>query len=177
MVFAEKQPIDLIDSDWIDEYEKEITSIWWQLVRLNTNLFILERIAQFPFELFQPWNTPFWKVTFDNFFEASMMIVWRISIDTHGDVLTIRRFRNNVLRHFRDERLRSEFNKGIKTTDFDGTATRIQDSIQEIRHNYSAHFNRDFNVDRKEIVGKNISVSLQDIRTITDNLNSLIWPS
>ena len=87
MDFNEIHPNELINLDWFDNYQKEITALWWQLVQLNNNLFIMEHIAAFPFGLLTG-RTPFWLFVYGGLFEVNIMIVWRL-VDPKENTLTL----------------------------------------------------------------------------------------
>lgn len=55
-------PADVIDPSWLPTYERQRDAIWNQLTMLDTKLFLLEKLAAFPFKLFlQPADRIFWQ--------------------------------------------------------------------------------------------------------------------
>ena len=47
MKLSEMRPEELLNPNWLNDYNKSIDVIWHKLVRLNSNLLILERIASY----------------------------------------------------------------------------------------------------------------------------------
>jgi len=76
MQLEQMTPEDLIRPSWLTQYEKEMTAIWWKLVRLSSNLFILKKVDCFPFDLFAPIPQPFWILVRYSLFDTSAMIIW-----------------------------------------------------------------------------------------------------
>ena len=83
-----------IDPAWLPTYEKEVRIIGLQLTELYGNIFILERIEAFPFNLLKIKSQPFWWAVRRALCFESIMIVWRIAVDTDGKTLTLRQLKN-----------------------------------------------------------------------------------
>ena len=74
----EIQPEDVIEPEFLDFYTERIEAIWKQVVKLNSNVYCLKRIEEFPFDLFEPGkSTLFWILVKDSMFETSVMVIYR----------------------------------------------------------------------------------------------------
>lgn len=146
MMYPENmQPSDVIESSWLEEYEKQRDVIWWQLVEFNNDLFLIERIEEFPFHIFTIGPTLFWVLTKNALIGTCIMIIWRVILDTDSRSLTLRHFKNQIMQHLRDEKMKQRLGKYLKSSDFEDKIAELELKVIEIRHNYLAHLNRDMN--------------------------------
>ena len=92
-------PDDVIESSWIDSYKQTIDVLWWQLVRLNANIYNLEKILAFPFELFDPISPRhFWKLVENALFDSCVLIIWKVAVDNDfGEGITLQQFKNEII--------------------------------------------------------------------------------
>ncbi len=172
MQLQEMHPYDLIDPSWVPSYEREITAMWWQLVQLDSNLFILDKLSAFPFDLFQPVPEPFWKVVYDSLFETSIMIVWRVGLDADRRTLTLPQLTDKIRQNLREE-YSSEFEDLLRDVDFEAALSDLAPRVRELRHNRIAHFNRDWNVDLGPEQAKQRGLQLSELMALRDELKSL----
>jgi hypothetical protein len=84
MNFNEMQPDELFLSSYLNEYKNNIEAVWWQLVRLNSNVFVLDKIAAFRFDLFGDYSRNFWELSRQALFEASVMAIFRRQFRSYG---------------------------------------------------------------------------------------------
>ena len=166
-------PESLIEPNWLDSYEKEITALWWQLVRLNANLFILKKLADFPFHLLGFIRQPFWDLVRYSLSEASVMIIWRVALDTDPDALTLRRLKNSIVQNLREEKHRSQLKRLLRKIDFEGAMSDLGPRVRDLRHKLLAHMDRDLNVDPRPEQIKQFSLYLAYLAVLQDKLNSL----
>lgn len=163
---------DLIHPDWLDTYKKEITALWWQLVRLDANLFILKKLAGFPFNLFQTVAEAFWKMVYDSLFETSIMIVWRVALDADRRTLTLQQLGHKIKQNLHEE-YSLQFEDLLRSGDFDTILSDLAPRLPELRHNRIAHFNRDWNVDLGPEQAKQRGLQLSELMAVRDELKSL----
>jgi hypothetical protein len=131
---------DVLDPDWLPSYQEQITQLYLQACHLTNNLFLLERIVTFPFHLFPSKHRTFWQLVSMSLFESSLLCAWRIAIDNKGDFLTIRRFKNDVLKHIKCDAIKKEVQKRLKTLNFEKKLKKIQACITDYRHYRVAHY-------------------------------------
>lgn len=151
-------PEDAIDPAWIGTYQETIDVIWWQLVRLNSNIYALEKLLGFPFTLFVgPISHGFfWELTKNALFDSCVLIIWKVGVDTDRRGITLSKFQEELRLNIRNE-YRAEFEKALDDVDFHKTFSTFKSKVREIRHNYVAHLNLD----------KHIKPSPQDIKART----------
>ena len=97
--FHMSPPPILLKKKFLDEYNNDVEAIWWQLVLFNAKMFILEKIDNFRFDLFDSHypNSIFWKATSNSLIESCILSIWRISIDGNSDKgLTISQLKNKI---------------------------------------------------------------------------------
>jgi len=146
MMYPENMQLsDVIEASWLEEYEKQQNAIWWQLVNLNNNLFLIERIEEFPFNVFLPLGRTFWTLTKKALLETCVMIIWRVILDTDSESLTLRRFKNQILQHLHDPKMKQQLGTHLKNSHFENKIAELESKVTEIRHNYLAHLNKEMN--------------------------------
>ena len=111
-----------INSEFHDSYTEDIEFLWHQVYNLNSNVYYLKRIEEFPFDLFELIIIrPFWTRVVDSMFESSIMIINKILIDNDGKggkKLTLKKLKNKIRCHFRNEEDKKQFEKDLKDYQF-----------------------------------------------------------
>lgn len=156
----------VLEKGSIDEYQKNINFFWDELTKLNTNIFIIKKIFEFPFGLFcSPQNTIFFSTAVWNFYENSVLIITKLATDEGGDLHTLRQFKNWVFQQIKPE-YKSDFRQKLKEVKFDLRTEKTFNKAKNLRDNLFAHFNRD---KLKQIP----NLSLSELEELKDKLNSL----
>jgi hypothetical protein len=157
---------ELIREEWLPEYEKQREIIHGQLVGLNTYLFTLERIEEFPFRVFFPAydDRIFWQTTRNALVEIIVIRMWRIGVDRRKDVLTLKNFKDDIWANLKDNTAGQIFQGKLEHVDFDNQIQTLNERLTELRHNYFAHFNKSLNLTPKPEKIANIAVSLSDFK-------------
>lgn len=143
-------PEDAIDPNWLPEYKKQEEAIFWQIVQLNTQCFILQKISQFPFEpLYAPHRVTFWTTVYFSLYESSLMTIWRIAVDTGSDFLTLKSLKNGIYKNIRNDGhypaqdIKDALSSAIRNVDFENKLSQIENSVRDLRHSYVAHLKRE----------------------------------
>ena len=172
MKLQEMAPKDLIESAWLDAYEENIEALWWQLVRLNSSIFVLDKVLSFPFDLFQPSPVPrhFWNLVQNALFETCVMVIWRVAVDNRSEGLTLQQLKNKIRENLCKEDYREQFGKTLKKVDFEKGVSTFRPKIEELRHNYIAHFNLVKNVNPTPEQIKQRSLLVSEVREYNDAL-------
>jgi hypothetical protein len=147
-------PEDAIEPAHIAFYNKGMEFIYLELVRLNVNLFILDHILVFPFDLFtSPGRSIFFRMVFDNFFYSSLLMVTRLATDEGPDVFTLPRFKNRLRNMVRGE-YRDAFDAKFRELRFDSETRKLLDKASTLRTQRVAHLLEDivFKVSEEERV-------------------------
>ena len=165
----ELQPADVIESSWLEEYERSTHLLWWELVRLNSNLYILDKLLGFRFDLFlpMPGQRTFFNMVIWNLFEFSILTAWKL----YEDTLTLRGFKNEIREHIDNEEYKSGFDGALKEIKFERQIRPLRDRIKALRNKRIAHLDKDFNLSPEQI--EEIRVSLSDLGKFRDALNQL----
>jgi len=167
----ELQPADVIESSWLEEYEESIQRMWQELVLLNSNLYILDKLLSFPFDLFvAPDRRAFFRLVEINLFRSCIMIVWKLVADRGPDSLTLRRFKNEIREHIRCK-YSGGFDAALKETKFDKQTAQLLQPIKALRNKRIAHLDKDFNLSPEQ--REEMRVSLSDLKVVRDALNQL----
>jgi len=136
-------PKDILEPDWLDTYERNVEVIWLQLVRLNSSILVLEKISKFPFDLLDPSPFPhlFWDLVQIGLVDSAILIMWRVSVDTGVEGLTLAALKNQVIEHIHDPNLRYRVGEQISVISRRCDALPFKDKVRDQRNNYIAHFN------------------------------------
>jgi len=156
----------VLEKDSIDEYQKTIDFFWDELTKLNTNIFIIKKIFEFPFDLFcSPEDKIFFSRVVWNFYENSVLIITKLATDKGKDLHTLLKFKNWVFKQIKSE-YKSDFRQKLREAKFDLGTKKIFDKAKDLRDYVFAHFNRD---KLKQIPNLNLS----ELEKLRDKLNSL----
>ncbi len=164
----------LMKPSLIERYKEDSRAIWWELTRLSRNLFVLEKVATFPFHLFDGFMPLFWRLAYSALFETSVLIISKLTEEGVSGTLTMGRLRGEVMQSLREESHKEELARALRSQQFDCTFSGLRARIRQLRHNYLAHFKREWNVkDPTPEQVKERGVRLSDLKALGDKLNSL----
>lgn len=145
MKIQDMPPKDVIEPSWFPIYEQNIDAVWRQLVRLNSTIFVHEKIFSFPFRLFLPMSSGsriFWKLVESALFETCVLIMWQVGVDNvYKEGLTLQQLKNQIFKHLQNSDYYSQLNDAFKQGHYDRRISSLKEKISEIRHNYVAHYN------------------------------------
>ena len=173
----EIQPEDVIEPEFLDFYTEHIEAIWKQVVKLNSNVYCLKRIEEFPFDLFKHNPSPFWTCVVDSMFETSVMVINRILIDKDNDGrnLTLEGLKDKIVCNLTDEKYKEQFKKVsevLKDCQFGENNNHIEKRMKKLRNKYFAHFDRGFNIKVSAEDIEERTVFLKEIYELTEYINS-----
>lgn len=137
--------INNLSKNYRQLYEQKINSVWLEVVRLNSNIFCLKVLKDFPFDVLDEWSS-FWRITFENFIEMSIISIWKLAIDSKKDSLTLLKLKNEILKNIIDAEYKDYYRKRAKKVKFDNNFNKLSESIKLIRNKKIAHFDEKFNV-------------------------------
>jgi len=154
----------------IDEYQKSIAFFYDQLVLLNTNIFIINKIFEFPFDMFcSPEDTVFFSMVTWNFYENSVLTVTKLTRDRRREVYTLPKFKNWVYKHVK-AKYELEFKNWLKKSKFDSKINRILKNAVDLRNKMIAHFNKHLLLGTRKVKYLNI----KELDELKDRLNSVL---
>ncbi len=137
------------------DIKEKIEVLWWQLVQLNSSLFVLEKIISFPWDLFFPkLSFPFWELILKNFYDMCVLILFRIT-ENNSKKLS--------LYHIIEEIEYPELKKYLEEVE------EVNKEVLMIRHNEIAHLQTKWMTNRK--ARQKYLLSIGKLKKLTENLN------
>lgn len=167
-------PATIIREEWLRDYQDGLDLIWYELIRINANLFILDRIQKFPFRLFgvEEGRSSFWESTFVNTYDSIIMSLWKITLDTNSNSFTIYKWKNGIKNN-----LRNGEHRHLISGEIDAASKikqkEINARITTLRHKVVAHLDKESNLGVSAEVMKERRVYVHELRLLCEDLNKL----
>lgn len=134
---------DVLDIDFLEDYKRGMQLFYSELVNLNTNIFIMQKINEFPFKLFcSPNDTIFFTTVLKNLYDVSILTVTKLVTDQAGDLSTLLQFKNQVVKFIKTE-YRDSLIEMLKQNKFDNNIRLMLDTATSIRNSRIAHLKID----------------------------------
>lgn len=163
----------LLKSEWLGTYNTELDLLWSQAVQLNSNLYLLDKIARFPFNVFMFRDHLCWNLIASALYESCLMSIWRIVIDTGSDVLALRSFKNELMQNAQDD-AKSLIADRISTVDFDNRVATVEKRVRELRKHWLAHLIKEV-VSVAQAEGKGMPIiPVDQLKVVRNAVNELI---
>ncbi|WP_431028147.1 hypothetical protein [Lysinibacillus sp. LZ02] len=160
---------EILNPNFLNLYNQQISFLYSELVTLNSNIYILKKIQNFPFEIFcNSGDGIFFSIVKRNLYENSIIIISRIVTDTGSDVLTIPKFRNeitqNILPKYKDS-----FTSDLKAQKFDENTKNLLNKLHSLRNSRLAHL-----IKAKVVTGTFETFDLGELEDLVEKFNSLL---
>lgn len=166
--FTKCKPEDVLQPGFIDQYRGTMTFFHLQLSRLNTDLFIVEKILLFPADLFiAPPENIFLSQVVHNFFQVSTLQITKLATDQGSDTVTLPKFKNAMLQAVTDQ-FQGDFREHLRVSKFSERTRRMLEKAMQLRDSRIAHFLND----RSGRLGSDEVLTLGDLRSLRDELNA-----
>ena len=167
----EMKPEDIIDSDYLLTYKEHHKDLYDRLVRLDTSIIILEKMAKFNFDLFIGLKEmSFWQMVYWNFKDISIIIICGLMTDKGKNTHTLTKFKNDILKNIKPE-LKYSFQKKIKTTKFNERLKEMSERAENIRNQFVAH--RLFRENTKQLTEDAGGLAVSELRLLFQQINKL----
>jgi len=154
----------------LPEYEKGMEFFYFQLVHLNTTIYIVDKILEFPLGLFvEPDKAIFFNMVIRNFFDAGLLVITRLATDQGDDLYTLTRFKNRVRELVRPD-LVNLFDARLIKYRFDKRTTGMLERARRLRNERVGHVKEDVVLGISEGTRLNFS----ELKSLRDALNSLL---
>jgi hypothetical protein len=146
------------------------------LPRLNTNIYLLEQILNFPLVfLFDDGMTHsfFFETFVENALEASILIITKLTTDEGGDLFTFRRLQTNILRNIKPE-YQAAFKQRKKENELTlRRVTSIQGKLKALRNKHIAHLTQVYFQETFDdtIIQEDRRHLLSEIKAVCEKLN------
>jgi hypothetical protein len=154
------------------EFQRGIDVFYDELFRFNTTTYILERIFEFPFDLFADiGEVSFFNMIVFNFFNAAILSITRLVTDTEGEGHCFRVFRGKLTTAWIKPEYKQVLHNHLrKIHEYErGDIEILLNKLELIRDKYVAHLSREY-------VSGEIhfeQVELRDLLEIRDGLNEI----
>ncbi len=159
----------VIQGSFLSEYQQGMDFFYHELVLLNVNLYIIEKIITFPFHLFiVPENGVFFRMVFENFFYVSLLMVTRLTADHGEGNFTLVRFKNRVMKYVKNE-YRDAQKARLREVRFDKITAEIIERAKALRNERIAHLDEHVALNKAH----ETLVFFGDLQKMRDQLNKL----
>jgi hypothetical protein len=153
----------------LDSYKRSMDFFYWQLVKLNVNIHIIDKVVHFPFGLFVgPERTTFFRFVRDNFFESAVLVITRLITDSGKGHYTLPRFKREVTRAIKPL-YKDAFYKHLSGVNFDKRAKSLHFRVKYLRDKYIAHIDVNVAFRTDELA----DLTLAELTEIRDGINKL----
>jgi len=151
-------------------YKKGMEFFHLQLVHLNVNIFILDHVLSFPYYLFtDPDESLFFRMVFENFFYASLLIITRLAADQGPDLFTLPRFRNRIRDAVKPE-YRRQLDQSLRSARFSATTRSVLHRATKLRNERVAHVLEEVALGQ----GEGTRIVYGELKSLRDQLNQLL---
>jgi len=163
-------PEDALNQGELDYYKRGMDFFFEELVHLNVNLFILDKVIEFPFNLLAGvGETLFFHMVFHNFFYASLLIITRIAADQGGGLFTLPSFKNRI-RQAVKKRFQGQMDDRLRKVRFDQKTRNLLKRARKLRTQRIAHAVEGVVLGEE----KEVRVFYGDLQQLRDQLNDLL---
>jgi len=174
-IFKSLTEKEIILPGYYKDYKDGMKFFHNELTTLNTNIFIINKIRKFPFDLFcTPDNSTFFYMVINNFFEYSIIIISRLFKDIGKDCFTLPEFKKRIILKYIKPEYKMDFMDRIKEVNFKKLTADVLNRIHELRNKRLAHNLEKFVKDPNNIrlINFNELKQLQDCANqLFDNLS------
>lgn len=139
MSTTELKPEDLLVQSWIPTYRSRIRVLQNDLARVRSMLFVLQHVAEFPFNLFGEHSGPFWSLVRRSLETSVIVGLWRVVFDTDGASLTLRQLKTQVISNAIDDAARRRIASELRGTRASARTRQIERKLSVLRHKHFAH--------------------------------------
>ncbi len=168
---------DFMEQEELAEYEKDLNKIRREIIRLNSNLYILQKLSEFPYEIFYPQNTDVERIFltsfYQNTFEVCLSIIWKVYLDNKGyqKTITINKLKNRILKNLKNRNeVKGEKFKNYLAGEFSSkTQTReLENRIILVRKKFIHHLD---SLDNNEEFLSKSSFEINELQELVEIIN------
>ena len=139
---AQRKPETLFAPAFVEIYQRSHQHVWERMVRLHGTIRTLEELNEFPFDhLYAPNDMEFWRLVVRNFVDSAVLILHGLVNDTGEDVLSLRSFKNAVVRaDWLEGRMRDALIDTLAERKFDNAIEAIAGRVDRLRDHIAHSF-------------------------------------
>jgi hypothetical protein len=164
---------DVLSEEAFPTYDEMMRGIWPHIIALNTNLYLLSKIIAFPFAFLGIDPQPYWTATQRALFDGCILVLWRVVLDTNPAGRTLIHVKNQLFASLQDGRALKALAEVMEEDFPSGWQTAWGAKVEEIRHNYVAHFDFHKHVRPTEEDVKQRALSLSDLKEVQEQVMDL----
>jgi len=155
------------------KYDEMMRGIWPHMIALNTNLYLLSKIIAFPFAFLGVDPQPYWTATQRALFDGCILALWRVVLDTNPAGRTLVHVKNHLFASLQDEGALEALTEVMEEDFPAGWSTAWGAKVEEIRHNYVAHFDFRKHMSPTEDEIRQRALSLSDLEEVQEQVMDL----
>jgi len=158
---------DVLKDEARAEYQQHMNTFFLRLVELNSNIYIVEHVLAFPYDLLAEGRTDngfFFPLLVTNAFDACILMIAKVATDQGSDTYTLSRLRNMLLQMVKSE-YQPEIQERLKDLRFDQKARELLEKARKLRNTRIAHFVH---------AASQEHMTLSEIKALRDELNTLL---
>ncbi len=170
--------VALKDSTSFDIYKKGLQAYWEKVIHLNTNIYILEKLHEFPWSDLTTRNKAiFFAQTFENYMDISTIIINSILGDEDNNTI-INIFMNKVGNNLVREEFKSSFHQHLKKTKAEANFKHLNvqggllKRVKNWRNTVIAHF-KEWRLTNANPPPDVTRIDFTELRLLIDTLNKL----
>jgi len=158
------------------EYKQGMAFFTRYLTELNVNLFIVERISQFPLKFLfgdGPDNAIFFGQVVRNALQMSVLCITKMVTDAGDGLYTLRQFKNKVIPMVKPEYKRA-FCERLKVAWNEASVRDLFRRAKNLRNSRIAHFSQSFFQENFEPIMKQEDLLFSEVKDLRDKLNEMV---
>ncbi len=165
------------DDTFAAEYNQAMKAFFSHLVKLNINIYIVERIFAFPIDLLSGGNPNkriFFRQVIDNFLDQSVLLITKLVYDQGSGQkpsYTLKTLNNKANRLVADER-REYLRQQFDAVDFKQKTANLLEKAGNIRNHRIAHFTPDTILGSFDQTTQPERLLFSEIKSLRDALNA-----
>lgn len=166
-------PEKVLRKDFLRSYRTERDALHAQMLSMNTRLFFMRKLLDFPFHLFSDDQLfGFWDTVYYSLFESTIVTMYRVGLDTHkSGVLTLQGLAKTVSKNIAEESDRETFDNACKKSILIQQHEELRTKVSQIRNHFIAHVNRDKISLLSRSQSSQLHVTLSELETIRTAMN------
>jgi hypothetical protein len=137
--FKQREAAEILKPEAMDAHAEKMRYFHNCLSELHHNVYFVERIAEFPFDLFvHPVDDGFLRMVAGNFLQIAVLQITKLITDSGLDARTLPQFRKFIDRGVKDEH-REDYRKVLKDVRFNPRIERLIAKAKHLRDTQIAH--------------------------------------
>ncbi len=164
-------PEDLFDEEPVQEYERRVDLLWHDLVRANSSLYVVNKVADFP-----TWFAPtpddqiFLQLVVRNFLDQVVLVSANAFTDKNPRSVSFPTLKDWMLGHSR-QGIRDELSAYLAHVEPGDDTIALLDKAKTVRHKIIAHLDWDLPLDAQRMA--EMKLSLPELQRLLDHAESM----